>query len=61
MAGRVRVDCHLHTVASGDASLTLEELAERAPASFLAALADATVTGEFRPHAVRYPRRPPLT
>jgi predicted metal-dependent phosphoesterase TrpH len=30
------------------------------PASFLAALADATVTGEFRPHAVRYPRRPPL-
>jgi predicted metal-dependent phosphoesterase TrpH len=30
------------------------------PASFLAGLADATVTGEFRPHAVRYPRRPPL-
>jgi predicted metal-dependent phosphoesterase TrpH len=29
------------------------------PASFLAALADATVTGEFRPHAPRYPRRPP--
>jgi predicted metal-dependent phosphoesterase TrpH len=29
------------------------------PSSFLAALADATVTGEFRPHAVRYPRRPP--
>ena len=29
-AGRVRVDCHLHTVASGDAVLTLEELAERA-------------------------------
>jgi predicted metal-dependent phosphoesterase TrpH len=29
------------------------------PASFLAALADATVTGEFRPHAVRYPRRAP--
>jgi len=28
--GRVRVDCHLHTVASGDAVLTLEELAERA-------------------------------
>jgi predicted metal-dependent phosphoesterase TrpH len=28
-AGRVRVDCHLHTVASGDAVLTLEELAER--------------------------------
>jgi predicted metal-dependent phosphoesterase TrpH len=30
MAGRVRVDCHLHTVASGDAVLTLEELAARA-------------------------------
>jgi predicted metal-dependent phosphoesterase TrpH len=29
-AGRVRVDCHLHTVASGDAVLTLEQLAERA-------------------------------
>jgi hypothetical protein len=29
-AGRVRVDCHLHTVASGDAVLTLEALAERA-------------------------------
>jgi predicted metal-dependent phosphoesterase TrpH len=26
----VRVDCHLHTVASGDASLTLEQLAVRA-------------------------------
>ena len=26
-AGRVRVDCHLHTVASGDAVLTLEQLA----------------------------------
>ena len=35
MAGRVRVDCHLHTVASGDASLTLEELAERARATGL--------------------------
>ena len=29
-AGRVRVDCHLHTVASGDSVLTLEELADRA-------------------------------
>ncbi len=28
-AGWVRVDCHLHTVASGDAVLTLEQLAER--------------------------------
>jgi predicted metal-dependent phosphoesterase TrpH len=27
---RVRVDCHLHTVASGDAVTTLEQLAERA-------------------------------
>jgi hypothetical protein len=34
-AGRVRVDCHLHTVASGDAVLTLEELAERARATGL--------------------------
>jgi predicted metal-dependent phosphoesterase TrpH len=31
-AGWVRVDCHLHTVASGDAVLGLEELAERAVA-----------------------------
>jgi hypothetical protein len=31
------------------------------PESFLAALADATVTGEYRPHAVRYSRRLPLT
>ena len=29
------------------------------PASFLAALADARVTGEYRDHAPRYPRRPP--
>jgi len=29
-AGWVRVDCHLHTVASGDAVTTLEQLAERA-------------------------------
>jgi len=28
-ADLVRVDCHLHTVASGDAVLTLEQLAER--------------------------------
>jgi len=27
---RVRVDCHLHTVASGDSVLTLDELADRA-------------------------------
>jgi len=30
--GSVRVDCHLHTVASGDAVTTLGELAERAAA-----------------------------
>src|ERR1700744_2404096 len=29
-AGWVRVDCHLHTVASGDSVLNVEELAERA-------------------------------
>jgi predicted metal-dependent phosphoesterase TrpH len=29
-AGRVRVDCHLHTVASGDSVLTVAELADRA-------------------------------
>jgi hypothetical protein len=29
------------------------------PAGFLAALADARITGEFRDHAPRYPRRPP--
>ena len=29
------------------------------PASFLAAIADARVTGEYRDHAPRYPRRPP--
>jgi predicted metal-dependent phosphoesterase TrpH len=28
------------------------------PASFLAALADARIAGEYRPHALRYPRRP---
>src|SRR5215831_11842616 len=28
------------------------------PASFLAGLADARITGEYRPHAPRYPRRP---
>jgi hypothetical protein len=30
------------------------------PAGFLAALADAQVTGEYRDHAPRYPRRPPV-
>lgn len=31
------------------------------PTSFLAALSDARVTGEYRPHAPRYPRRPHVT
>jgi predicted metal-dependent phosphoesterase TrpH len=34
-SGWVRVDCHLHTVASGDASTSMDELAERAAASQL--------------------------
>jgi predicted metal-dependent phosphoesterase TrpH len=29
------------------------------PASFLASLADAVITGEYRPHAIRYARQPP--
>jgi predicted metal-dependent phosphoesterase TrpH len=33
--GWVRVDCHLHTVASGDASTSIDELAERVAASQL--------------------------
>ncbi|MFG2074671.1 PHP domain-containing protein [Nonomuraea maritima] len=32
LAGRVRVDCHLHTVASGDSVMTLDQLAERVAA-----------------------------
>jgi hypothetical protein len=28
------------------------------PDSFLASLADAVITGEYRPHAVRYAPRP---
>jgi predicted metal-dependent phosphoesterase TrpH len=31
------------------------------PAGFLAALPHARITGEYRPHAVRYPRRPAET
>jgi predicted metal-dependent phosphoesterase TrpH len=31
-AGRVRVDCHLHTAASGDAVTTIDQLAERVAA-----------------------------
>jgi predicted metal-dependent phosphoesterase TrpH len=29
------------------------------PAEFLAALRQATITGDYRPHAIRYPRRQP--
>jgi predicted metal-dependent phosphoesterase TrpH len=29
------------------------------PASFVDALADAVITGEYRPHAIRYARQPP--
>jgi len=36
--GWVRVDCHLHTVDSGDAITTLDELAERARAAGLGAV-----------------------
>jgi hypothetical protein len=37
-AGRVRVDCHLHTVTSGDAVLTIEQLAEQARSAGLDAV-----------------------
>ncbi|MCL2582156.1 MAG: PHP domain-containing protein [Streptosporangiales bacterium] len=33
--GQVRIDCHLHTVASGDSALTLDQLAERAKSTGL--------------------------
>ena len=47
-AGRVRVDCHLHTVASGDSVLTLEQLAERARQAALdvVCITDHNVTSE---------------
>jgi hypothetical protein len=41
----------------GAASLEMPDF--DGPAGFLAALADARVTGEYRDHAPRYPRRPP--
>ena len=46
-AGWVRVDCHLHTVASGDAVTTLAELAERAAAERIdvVAITDHNETG----------------
>ena len=47
--------------AAGVGAAYLEMADFDGPASFLAALADATLVGEFRPHAARYPRRSPLT
>ena len=51
-AGHVRVDCHLHTAASGDAVLTIEQLAERARQAGLDAVCvtDHNLTGG-RPQA----------
>src|SRR5260370_36449017 len=45
-AGWVRVDCHLHTVASGDAVTTLDQLAERVAAERIdvACITDHNVT-----------------
>jgi predicted metal-dependent phosphoesterase TrpH len=40
----------------GAAYLTMPDF--DGPAEFLAALRQATITGEYRPHGVRYPRRP---
>ena len=40
----MRVDCHLHTVASGDAVLTLEQLAERAGGLDVVCITDHNVT-----------------
>ena len=37
-SGRIRVDCHLHTVASGDSVLTIDELAARAKEAALDAV-----------------------
>ena len=58
--GWVRVDCHLHTVASGDSVLTLEQLAERAQRTALDVvcitdhnLTSAAVTAAEREMGVR--------
>jgi hypothetical protein len=51
--GWVRVDCHVHTVTSGDAVLRVEQLTCRA-------VGQARIVGELRPHAPRFggpPRR----
>jgi predicted metal-dependent phosphoesterase TrpH len=42
----------------GAAYLTMPDF--DGPAEFLAALRQATITGEYRPHAVRYPRGPAM-
>jgi hypothetical protein len=53
--GWVRVDCHLHTVRSGDAVTTVDRLAEMpdfdGPETFVAALGEARIHGEFGAHA----------
>src|SRR3984957_17378206 len=54
-AGRIRVDCHLHTVASGDSVLTVEELAARAKEEGLGAvfITDHNVTAAAADAATR--------
>src|ERR1700760_578608 len=44
---------------AGVGAAYLEMPAFDGPESFLAALPRATITGEYRPHAIRYPRRAP--
>ena len=53
-AGRART----RTTPDGVGAAYLEMPDFDGPAGFLAALAAAQITGEHRPHAVRYPRRP---
>jgi hypothetical protein len=54
-AGRIRVDCHLHTVASGDSVLTVDELAARAKEAGLDAvfITDHNVTAAAADAAAR--------
>ncbi len=54
LPGGVGSDAH---DAAGVGAAYLEMPDFDGPAGFLAALADARLTGEFRDHAVRYPRR----
>jgi predicted metal-dependent phosphoesterase TrpH len=55
--GWVRVDCHLHTVASGDAVTTLDQLAERASAERIdvVCITDHNVTSAAMAAASRLP------